>query len=120
MPKANRSGYSNAAAGVKVRYQEGEQSFPGISSLTSENKPDKNGTSSGIDLQSPAPTAESPSDKVLLSNQESSSASSTAGSGRGTTRARRNRQASSADSQTEEPATQASEEEPAGGGFLVP
>jgi hypothetical protein len=59
--------------------EEAEKSA-GTSSSTSDDKPDKSGTLTGTDPQSPAPDAESPSELHLTVQAEASSVSSTGGS----------------------------------------
>lgn len=84
-----------------------DESSAGTNSLTSERTPDKSGTSSGTDPQSPAPTTDSPSSKDQPPSQESSTARSTAGSGRVTSSDRPSPQVFSAASAAGAPATPA-------------
>ena len=108
------------------RQEEGESPSAGISSLTSESKPDRSGPSppeTGSSLQSPAHDAENPSGKGRRQKQASSSASSTDGSTQETGSGQAPQPDSSADSAAQTPATAdqvSSEETPASGGFLVP
>jgi hypothetical protein len=140
MPKASSSGHSNAAAGEKVDYfneeevaEDREQQLgldtavsaeldikedepsAGTSSLTSESKPDRSGTSppeTGSSLRSPAPDVESPSGKDQPQKQTSSSASLTAGSTQETGSVPARQQASSAASAAPTPATQGQDSKP--------
>lgn len=133
MPKASLSGYSNGATGERVVYYDGPSAedqeqysalmtaevaladelddkevspSAGISSSTSGSKRGESGTSTGIDLQSPALTTDSPSSKGQPQNQASSTAHSTAGSGQETTSDQASPQDFSADSTAEAEATQ--------------
>jgi hypothetical protein len=73
-----------------------EESSAGISSSASEKKPDKNGSSGTLDLPSPAPSAESPSEPDPAQQSAlSSSVSLTAGSTQETTSSQPGPQASS-------------------------
>lgn len=76
MPKITGDGSSNA--------REELEQFPGTSFSTFVSRPDRSGISTGTDLQSPVPDAESPSEPDPPASQISSSASLTDGSTQGT------------------------------------
>lgn len=122
MARASEAGASDIGSGTdepaaladQQLAEREEESSAGTSSSTSESRLDRSGSSTGTDLQSPAQSAENPSDRDQPQTPASYFASSTDGSGQETGSDQANLRDSSEESQVPTQATQAlpSEAEP--------